>query len=325
MTISENDTRAYHLGDRASLGWEQTISESLRDPASPYMEALRIRRTYGEVIGDLLEGRGMIRDGFRVLEVGGGYGNLARYLLGRFSGITATMVDISPVFCGRQRQTLAPFGDRATVIQADVFDYLGRCERFDLIVSNENMGDFPALINIPKGRLIEHIAGGRPIDPGGSDTQERQYLDRARDFIRALEIDPGDAPDTIHLNTGAARFIQMAMKTTDRLFVVEHSSDWSMHESMADLLRDPRTDRWPKKIILFSHQELTICFGHLRRLAEKEGLSWEGGGLMDLFGVRDDPEIRYILLSGSIQTTNHEIIGEFIDHIKEYQWLLIYR
>ena len=25
MTISENDTRAYHLGDRASLGWEAKV------------------------------------------------------------------------------------------------------------------------------------------------------------------------------------------------------------------------------------------------------------------------------------------------------------
>ncbi|MBN2225617.1 MAG: methyltransferase domain-containing protein [Deltaproteobacteria bacterium] len=325
MTISENDTRAYHLGDRASLGWEQTISESLRDTASPYMEALKERRAYGEVIGDLLEGRGMIRDGFRILEVGGGYGNLAHYLLGRFGRITATMVDISPVFCGRQRLTLAAFGDRATVIEADIFDYLGRHGPFDLIISNENMADFPSLVDIPKRRLIEYMEGKGPIDPNGSDDSDLRYLEQARDFIRSLDIDPQDAPDTVHLNTGAARFIELAMGTTDRLFVVEHSSDWSLPRSMADFLRDPRTDRWPKKIILFSHHEVTICFEHLKRLVDKGGLLREGGGLMDLFQIRDDTEIRYILLSGSIQTEKHEIIGEFIDHIKEYQWLLIHR
>jgi protein-L-isoaspartate O-methyltransferase len=325
MTISENDTRAYHLGDRASLGWEQTISESHHDPASPYMEALKVRRTYGEVIGDLLAGRGMIRDGFRVLEVGGGYGSLAHCLLSRFPGITATMVDISPVFCGRQRQTLAAFGDRATVIQADVFDYLGAGNQFDLIISNENMGDFPAVVDIPKGRLIDHMNGRHSADRQEPGALEGGYLDQARAFIQALDIDPADAPDIIHLNTGAARFIRIAMESADRLFVVEHSSDWSIPPSMADILRDPRTDRWPKKIILFSHNEVTICFDHLKRLVNREGLSWEGGGLMELFGVRDDPEIRYILLSGSIRTAGHEIIGEFVDHIKEYQWLMIHR
>mgnify|MGYP001767126658 CR=1 FL=1 len=55
------------------------------------------------------------------------------------------------------------------------------------------------------------------------------------------------------------------------------------------------------------------------------GISCESGRLMDLLRGRDDPEIRYILTSGSIQTPRHEIIGEFIDHVKEYQWLLAHR
>ncbi len=325
MTISENDTRAYHRGDRASLGWEQTISESLKDPASPYLDALKERRTYGEVIGDLLEARGMIRDGFRVLEVGGGYGSLARYLLGRFPDISMTMVDISPVFCGRQREATAEFGDRAEVISADVFDYLSGKESFDLIISNENMGDFPSLVDIPKRALIDRLNGQRPTGADEKGARERRYLDEAAEFVRTLGIDLSDAPDVVHLNTGAARFVELAMGAADRLFVAEHSSDWEMPASLEDVLRDNRSDRWPKKIILFSHHEVTICFDHLKRLANTRGFSWEGGGLADLFSLRDDPEIRYILLAGSIQTARHEIIGEFIDHIKEYQWLLVHR
>jgi SAM-dependent methyltransferase len=325
MTISENDTRSYHRGDRASLGWEQTISESLKDGASPYMEALKERRTYGEVVCDLLESRGMIRDGFRVLEVGGGYGSLSRYLLGRFPGIAVTMVDISPVFCGRQREATAEFGDRAVVVMADVFDYLDGTETFDLIISNENMGDFPSLVDIPKRVLLGRLSGEYGTRADETSGRDRQYLDRAADYIRTLGIDLADAPDTVHLNTGAARFVEMAMSAADRLLVVEHSSDWMMPPSLKDILRDGRVDRWPKKIILFSHHEVTICFDHLKRLANTRGLSWEGGGLADLFSLRDDPEIRYILLAGSIQTARHEIIGEFIDHIKEYQWLLIHR
>jgi protein-L-isoaspartate O-methyltransferase len=323
MTISENDTRAYHRGDRASLGWEQTISESLRDPASAYTEALEVKRAYGDVVGDLLESRGMIRNGFRVLEVGGGHGNLARILLSRFSEITMTMVDISPIFCAHQRRTLAPFGDRAAVVEADVFQYLGRSDPFDLIISNENMGDFPALVDIPRELLLDYLE--RPTASEAPKTRQAAYLDEARRFILELGIDVADAPDIINLNTGAVRFVRMAMEKTDRLFVVEHSSDWSLPEFMVDVLRDSRADSWPKKIILFSHDEVTICFDHLGRLLSNEGIAWEGGRLMDLLRVRNDPEIRYILLSGSIQTPSHEIIGEFIDHVKEYQWLLAHR
>jgi SAM-dependent methyltransferase len=323
MTISENDTSTYHRSDRASLGWEQTISESLRDPASPYTEALEVRRAYGDVVGDFLEGRDMIRDGFRVLEVGGGYGNLARQLLGRFPALTMTMVDISPVFCARQRQTLAGFEDRAAVIEADVFDFLGRSDRFDLIISNENMGDFPALVDIPAAQLTG--ATGRPPGPGGGTEREESLLEEARDFVRTLDIDPAEAPDTVNLNTGAVRFLRMAMAKADRLFITEHSSDWSLPEPMIGLLRDTRTDLWPKKIILFSHIEVTICFEHLKRALRAEGISCDSGRLMDLLRVRHDPQIRYIITTGSIQTPSHEIIGEFIDHVKEYQWLLARR
>jgi len=323
MTISENDTRAYHRGDRASLGWEQTISESLRDAASPYTEALEKRRAYGEIIADFLEGRGMIRDGFRVLEVGGGYGNLARSLLSRFPAVSMTLTDISPVFCARQRDTLSSFGDRAAVIEADVFDYLDGSGRFDLIISNENMGDFPALVDIPAETLRESSGGAPSSDL--TATREDVYLAEARGFVRTLGIDPADIPDIVNLNTGAVRFVRMAMEKADRLFAVEHSSDWSLPESMQDILRDSRTDLWPKKIILFSHVEVTICFDHLKRALDAGGVSRESGRLMDLLGVRHDQEIRYIMTSGSIQTPSHEIIGEFVDHVKEYQWLLAHR
>ncbi len=234
-----------------------------------------------------------------------------------------TLVDISPIFSARQREALSPFGDRATVIQADVFEYLARSDQFDLIISNENMADFPALVDIPRGLLIDYM--GRPASFQKNNTQQKAYLKEARDFLLALGIDPADAPDAINLNTGAVRFVRMAMEKSDRLFMVEHSSDWSLPGTMADLLRDSRTDFWPKKVILFSHNEVTIRFEHLTRLLANEGIGWEGGRLMDLLGVRSDAEIRYILLSGSIQTQSHEIIGEFIDHVKEYQWLLAHR
>lgn len=323
MTISENDTRGYHRSDRASLGWEQTISECLRDPASAYMEALEVRRAYGDVVGDLLESRGMIRDGFRLLEVGGGHGTLARRILTRFPGVTMTMADISPVFSARQRESLAEFGGRATVIEADVFDYLARSDHFDLIISNENMGDFPALVDIPTKLLA--YAGGPAGASGKTDSRQEAYLAEARDFIRTLGIDPAEAPQTVNLNTGAVRFVRAALQKADRLFAVEHSSDWSLPESMIGIVRDSRPDFWPKKIILFSHIEITVCFDHLKRALGAEGVSWESGRMMDLLSVRHDPEIRYIMTSGSIQTPSHEIIGEFIDHVKEYQWLLAHR
>ncbi len=130
MPVSLNDTTAYHRSTGASLGWEQTISECLRDVDSPYQDALRARRAYGDVVADLLQSRAMISDGARVLEVGGGHGNLARSLLSRFETIALTMADISPVFLARQRETLSSFGGRVKFVESDIFDYLPACERF---------------------------------------------------------------------------------------------------------------------------------------------------------------------------------------------------
>ena len=43
---------------------------------------------------------------------------------------------------------------------------------------------------------------------------------------------------------------------------------------------------------------------------------------MELLDVRNDDGIRGILLSNSIATETHEILCEFINHVKEYQWVL---
>ncbi len=152
-----------------------------------------------------------------------------------------------------------------------------------------------------------------------------EHLKEARDFIEGLDIDLSDAPGVIHLNTGAVRFVELATQRSDRLFISEHSSDWSVPGAMGGFLRDTRADRWPRKILLFGHTEVTIRFDHLRRALTKAGFSHEGGSLAELLSVRDDAEIRYIVLSGSIQSERHELIGEFIDHVKEYQWLLARR
>ena len=323
MTVSLNDTTAYHRGDRASLGWEQTISECLKDQASPYMEALKVKRSYGDIVGDLLEGRGMIGAGFRVLEVGGGYGNLARSLLGRFGSITMTMVDVSHVFLAAQRKTLLPFEGRVGFVHADVFDYLTDSEEPDLIISNEGMGDFPSIVDIPKDALIDFAEGHTP--PIDSERDGGRYLGEARDFVNRLGIDLAGAPELINLNTGAVRFVEQAMKKTKCLFVTEHSSDWTIPDSMEGFFRDARADLWPRKILLFGHVEVTICFEHIARSLSGMGCALEGGRLMELLSVRDDPEIRYILLSGSIESQRNELIGEFVDHVKEYQWLVAHR
>ncbi len=285
------------------------------------MQALKKKRTYPDIICDLFSKEKLIKPNSKILEVGGGYGNLAYGILSRFSDIEMTMVDISPVFMERQKQRLSHFGGRVKFFLYDILEFLRSGESFDLIIANEVLGDLPAIVDIDKLMLLDFIDTGKAPDNIGAEKVD--YLIDAKEFIEGLDISPDSAPDNINLNTGAIKFVEEAMKKTDHLWISEHSSDYEIPVSMTEMLRNTKADTWPKKIILFGHTEVTLHFGHIKRFIEKSGFKYQGGSLVDLLGVRADDEIRYILLSGSIANDTHEIIGEFVNHVVEYQWLLI--
>ncbi len=305
----------------ASLGWEQTISECLKEINSTYMNALNKKRVYGDTISDLFKSNNILKANARALEVGGGYGRCAARMLENFPDISMVMVDVSPVFLDRQKELLSRFSARVEFVNSDIFEYLDICDEFDLIIANEVVGDLPAIVDIKKSDLIEFIETEKV--PNGIDAVGEDCLSGARDFIQDLKIDITPAPDIINLNTGAVKFISMAMDKTPTLWVSEHSSDYKIPKSMSGMFRDTGTDKWPKKIVLFNHNEVSICFDHLKRGIKSGGYQYTGGGLMELLNVRTDDEIRFILLAGSIANENHEIIGEFLNHVKEYQWLLV--
>lgn len=59
-------------------------------------------------------------EAFRYVDIGAGDGRLDEMLLGQFEGAQATLVDGSPLMGERARERLRAFGDRVTVVQADL-------------------------------------------------------------------------------------------------------------------------------------------------------------------------------------------------------------
>ncbi|MBN1319318.1 MAG: methyltransferase domain-containing protein [Thermoleophilia bacterium] len=55
----------------------------------------------------------------RILELGAGTGGLSRHLLTTFLNAEVTALDVSPAMLAGCREALAPFGDRARVVEAD--------------------------------------------------------------------------------------------------------------------------------------------------------------------------------------------------------------
>ncbi|MBN1881311.1 MAG: methyltransferase [Deltaproteobacteria bacterium] len=325
--ITLNDTTAYHRGDQASLGWEQTISESLKDTSSPYMTALKNRYAYSDVIVELLESKGVLKQGARILEVGGGYGSLARGILERRGDVSVTLLDISPSFQERQREALSSFGDRVEFILADIFDVLEKAHgrrglggAFDIVVANEIVGDFPALLDVDRDLLMTYLEDDDSREKVRGD--RRTLMDEAVDYISSLDLLLDDIPEKINLPIGAVRFVREVFRLAPVLFLAEHSSDYDIPEAYRGLFREERPHRWPREVLLFGHTEVAVAFRHLKRAIQNEGGNVIGGSLMELLNVRNDDGIRGILLSGSIATETHELLCEFINHVKEYQWVL---
>jgi tRNA (cmo5U34)-methyltransferase len=57
---------------------------------------------------------------FGILELGSGTGSLARFLLEAYPHAVVTALDVSPTMLAECRRTLAPFGERAVVVEADL-------------------------------------------------------------------------------------------------------------------------------------------------------------------------------------------------------------
>src|SRR5512139_4296843 len=128
------DTPHYHLHHPIDLMTEFTVCESLGNPGSPYLRALGMTRTYGAILGDRLREKGLLRQGCRLCEIGGGYGSLMRGLMEVHGGLVerVAMVDLSRALLGRQRRALNPWGDRVIFVLGDALEVLPAVSGVDL-------------------------------------------------------------------------------------------------------------------------------------------------------------------------------------------------
>ena len=104
--IASADTRHYHLHHPIDLMTEFTVCESLGHSRSPYLRALALERTYGAILGDRLREKGLLRQGCRLCEIGGGYGSLMRGLMEAHEGLVER-VAMAGSFPGPSREAAA--------------------------------------------------------------------------------------------------------------------------------------------------------------------------------------------------------------------------
>jgi hypothetical protein len=150
---------------------------------------------------------------------------------------------------------------------------------------------------------------------------------RAAELVRTygLADDVTLAPETFAFNVGAVEYLEALAPRARAVFLTEHGSDTVVPERYRELVELPPSDGFPRRIALKGHDEYSIRFSQLARVARRLGYRVERFHLMDLLGLRTDPGARSLVRVPNTQSEAAEVFREFYHHVAEYQGLLLTR
>ena len=302
LMSGENSTRTYYRRGPIDLLTEFTVCESLASTESPYMTVLEDPASYGELVGKKLFEYGVMHAGCRLCEAGGGYGSLMRGLLDSFGSLIhhVMMIDLSLYLLHVQRRFLSERESQILYVNGDIANLLPAVSMVDLIILNEVIGDLDTLtaldarnLPLPVSSLVDRY--GFEIPKEGS----------------------------FNFNMGAILLIEEICRRQIPAFIAEHASDYLIPAEMPYLARGLDENPFPREIRLKGHSEYTIRFSHLMDVARYWGRGVKTGALLDLVGIRKNSAMRFVFLAGACATDEQQIILEFLDHAREYRWLII--
>jgi SAM-dependent methyltransferase len=252
---------------------ETTLSHLLRVP-HPVLDD----RTYGQAMADVVLEK--VPQHARILEIGAGLGYVARDLIQRLreKGRTVdyTIVELSPTLAKAQRERL---GSDAKWIEGDVLAAQLTDGSYDLILSNEMVGDLPA-------KQLSRTDLGLSTD--GTGTVDRAKL-RALGGGAAIAADLGvgldDAPEPLYLMTGAFELVAKIAR-------------WLAPGGTAIVTEFGELGQWPKVSTHLDHPELSTHFGQLLQAARGAGLEGNIEFVIDLLDFDRDEK-------GLVTTRSH--------------------
>jgi hypothetical protein len=305
---SLNSTEAYHRTQISSLGWELTICNALYPGKTPLRRILVRDASYGCLLHDfLVRLLPMDRIG-SIIEIGGGYGCLMGDFLARKGAVEVTMLDISPFLLQKQREVLEGY-DAAYREE----DFLSVPEetlaRFDLAIMNENMGDFPTLIDINAELLA------------GSWTPDRNLAEALR-LTRTYGLD-FPAAGTFHFNVGALMAVEkLCSSRIPYVFMSEHSCEASVPEALRSVVPVASAGT-PERISLKGHDEYSIKFSHLQQVAHGHRYRSFRGPVADIVPPAWTDELRFVLRSQGRFSDEGEMICQFVEDLYKYEYLVL--
>ncbi|MFW5770461.1 MAG: class I SAM-dependent methyltransferase [Spirochaetota bacterium] len=308
MTVYVNDTSGYHQGPLETLGWEVTVCNMLHPANSPCRKVLHKADSYGNLLYDFLKNHIPVRTIEKIVEIGGGYGNLMEDLLSRMPAAKATMIDISPALLEAQKDRLAEH-DCEFILSDFQQVAAGTLRQYHLAVMNENAGDFPTLCNIPRASL--------------EDTRKPAISSIAlvKELYTKYSLTP-PAGETFSFNLGAAMAMEkLAAAGIPFIFMSEHSCEASVTGEWEGLVKVYASDN-PEKISLHGHDEYTIRFSDVEKVARYHGYNVQRGNFNDILHCELSPLVRFVMTSGSSSRDEHEIIRQFVEDVFKYEYIL---
>jgi len=304
-----NNTASYHREGMQTLGWELTVCNALEEAVSPCRGIIKKNATLGNLLYDHLAALIPLEECASILEVGGGYGFIMRDFLRQRTFKRAAMIDLSPVLLARQKKTL--YGMGVDFMQEDFFTVdAALLKRFDLVMLNEVVGDFPTLCDIDPTWLA--LPGDR-LDPP---------LAAIKRFFTAHGLPL--PPAFFNFNSGAVEAVDRLCGAGVRfIYLSEHSCEAFVPEPLGEKIRVPYAGN-PERIPLMGHDEYTIRFSHLEKAAGSYGYRVVRGRYADFIEFDMTDRLNFTLTSHS-QKDEHEIIRQFVEDCFKYEYLLLVR
>jgi len=304
-----NSTRAYHVNQLNSLGWELTVCNALYPEKTPIRKMLARDDSFGHLLYDYVS-QFVPLEGIRnVIEIGGGYGFLMKDLLDKNGSLRASMIDISPFLLGRQKEMLKEFD-----VSFKEEDFLETdpaiLARFELAIMNENLGDFPTLINL-----------GRDIFEPLNESSDPDLRRAIRVFEKyGLERPSGEA---FNLNIGALEAVEKLCASGVRsIYLGEHSCEAVLPKHVQPFIHIESRGN-PERISLMGHDEYTIKFSYLQQIAHTFNYASIRGPFADFILVPMTDNLRLILASGGRYCDEAEMICHFVEDLYKYEYLIL--
>ncbi|HKZ02486.1 MAG TPA: SAM-dependent methyltransferase [Pyrinomonadaceae bacterium] len=241
---------------------EPTVNHAFRFPSAAFGGL-----NYGARLCDALLKEVTLNIGARqplqMLEVGGGTGTFARSFLDRadqtHSGVEIVyhLLELSPAMFEKQANVIGDYLAPERHFLQDATTLSLPEHRFDLIIANEVIADFPVA-------EVQRVGENRSNGDGAEQAQKYS-------LVRS------DGPDRFLVNKGVFEFIELAydhLSPQGTLILTEYGG----------------LDRFPVRSYHLNHAEHSIHFGHVIRCAEAVGFNARVVSLKEFLAIDDEVE-----------------------------------